>query len=329
MSALPLSVSGVPPRAAAVITATYATHGSREQARLLGISHQTALTYRSLLVRAGVLDPARRAEYRRYSPEEQERAAQLARAGCTLREIAESLGRPACRVSRLLAPLGGIRALRAAGGGDAWLSAGRCAALMGVHRGTVVAWVEVGALVADRTNEVMTAHGKPRRVRRGNVRGSWRVSRAALCDFVRDRAWWMTYGVSAIQDADIRQLALTARSTAGGRWEKLRAVAQQVAAPRRLSDATLARWRALGWPRGAEGWEVLRRGTTDWLWVPEGSALPAPPRPRPRRSTRRPTAYPKRKVCTACGGTFLVTRQDRWRVTCGPACRKARHARHH
>lgn len=313
----PPIVPGVPARAASYLVATYATRTAREQAEALGVTHHTVLAYRSLLVRAGLLDPARRAEFRRYTEAERERAARLARQGLTLQEIADALGRPVGKTSQLLAPLGGIRRLRAEGRADAWFSAEQAAVLMGVHPGTIRDWLAHGALVADRTKPQLTASGQLRKSVQGNRHGVHRITRAALCEFVRERSWWMTYGVRGIQDQDIRQLAETVRRAARGAWVKLRSVAPPV------STTTYVVWRAEGWP--GPGWEVIRRGTADWLWLPEGSA---PPEPRPTVPhavrSRRKSVYPKIKTCVSCGAPFAVTRQTRHRTTCGAGCRAKR-----
>ena len=120
--------------------------------------------------------------------------------------------------------------------------------------------------------------GGPRRTRKrtsGPVDGHYRISRAALADFMRDRSYWMEYAVSGIQDAELRRLAEMVRAEAGGRWEKLRMFANGAA------PGTFSAWRAAGWP--GPGWEVVHRGTADWIWLPARTAPPATPKRRGKR----------------------------------------------
>lgn len=250
----------VPERARELLIATHETHRPAEQAALLGVAIDTVWTYKTALYHAGVLRRAARATQRPRTEAEDARAVALARQGLLGREIAAALGRSPADISEWLAPHGGIHALRASGGGDAWLSREATARLVGVHPSVVRRWVACGALVAGRTKEL---DGR----RRGSAAGFCQVTRAALADFLRDeRRYWMEYTPRAVQDAELRRLAETVRAAAGGRWEKLRPLAG------RCAPATYSRWRAAGWPGSA--WEVTRSGTADWVWVPQGSALP-------------------------------------------------------
>lgn len=265
----------VPARAYALLVETHRTHRPAEQAQLLGVTVTTVQVYRNALYRAGVLDKAQRASYRPVAPDEPERAAQLARQGATLREIAGSLRRTEADISELLAPFGGLRALRAQGGADAWYAGEQAAALLGVDRSTMRRWCRQGIIVADRTKD---AEPKPRGRKarnRGPSAGFYRISRATLADFLRDRTYWMEYAACTIRDADLRRLAETVRSEAGGQWVKLRLFDGGAAL------GTYARWRQQGWPGPA--WEVVRSGTADWLWLPARTVPPATPRRRGER----------------------------------------------
>lgn len=243
-------------------------------------------------------------------PELTTRAAALARQGCTLREIAHALGCAEVTVSRLLAPHGGIHALRRAGQADTWYTANEASALLSIARTTLQAALRAGAISADRTKPQLTAAGRLARVRHGNYHGLWRISRAALCDFLRDRSYWMAYSPRAIADAELRRLAEAVQRDAQGRWVKLRSVAG-------CGHSTYSAWRKAGWP--GPGWEVIRRGQTDWLWLPEGSA---PPDGLPLLTPAARRLPPRRAVCSECGVTYLCPRTSRKRRTCGaPPCR--------
>lgn len=256
----------IPDRVASYLIATHRTHRPDAQAAALGVCLDTVWRYKALLYRAGLLRREDRATMRPRTASEVQRAVQLARQGMLGREIAEALGRTEHDVSEWLAPYGGLYTLRAAGG-DAWLSLQACAQLLGVHTSAVRRWVEAGAIVAGRTKDAP----KGRKRRNPGVKGGfYQITRAALCDFLRDRRWWMEYTPSTIADADLRRLSTVVRHAANGRWEKLRPFAG------RCSSGAYARWRGCGWPGPA--WEVVRSGTVDMVWLPQGTAPPVPPR---------------------------------------------------
>jgi transposase len=265
----------VPARAYALLVETHRTHRPAEQAELLGVTVTTIQVYRNALYRAGVLDKAARASQRPVAPNEPERAAQLARQGAALREIAGSLRRTEADISEMLAPFGGLRHLRAQGGADTWYSGEEAAALLGVGRSTMRRWCREGIIAADRTKDDLPKTRGRKRSRGGPVAGFYRISRGAVADFLRDRTHWMEYAASGICDADLRRLSETLRAEAGGRWVKLRTFDGAA------STTTYAHWRAAGWP--GPDWEVVRSGTTDWLWLPARTAPPATPRRRGER----------------------------------------------
>lgn len=265
----------VPLPAVTLLLETHTTHSPTEQAALLGVKVTTVHHYRRLLYRARLLDRAQRKVRRPYGTEEPQRAAQLARQGATLRELAASLRRTEADISEMLAAFGGLRHLRAQGGADAWYSAEQAAQLLGVPRRMMCRWCQSGIVAAERTKQDMPRRRGPRRPRGGPVGGFYRISRPALADFLRDRRSWMEYSAAGICDADLRQLAQSVRAAAGGRWEKLRPLAGNPA------PGTYARWRAQGWPGPA--WQVVRSGSADWLWLPARTAPPSPPRRRGER----------------------------------------------
>ncbi len=253
----------VPEATRAVLVATHTTHTVAQQAEQLGLARTTIHVYRGQLYAEGAIDRTRRKDRPQHTEAERRRAAELARQGGTLREIARAIHRSEADVSDLLRPLGGLHALRAAGEG--WRTLAGTAALLGVHVVSVRRWRDAGALVGDRTKAVAQGH--------------WRFSQAAVIAFLRNRRYWMEYTPSLITDNVLRQLATTFRARAGGRWELLARLAGSPA------PGTYARWRAHGWP-GA-GWEVVRSGNADWIWMPAGAAPPDRPARRGQQGVRR------------------------------------------
>jgi hypothetical protein len=126
-------------------------------------------------------------------------------------------------------------------------------------------------LLAELVNQrAVRAHRIAPPARRRVRRVSWKFKRVDLIWFVRDRRYWPLYGVLAMGDSTLRQLAELSRREAAGRWLNIAEIAA-------LADVqlTTARQREQG------GWlsrlDQTRWGTLRWWWLANGAPLPPVP----------------------------------------------------
>lgn len=216
------------------------------------------------------------------------RAIRLLESGLSAQLTADACETTAAALDAALRRAGtNVGAIRAAARPAVW-TVSAFAEVLGVPEATVHLWVRRGWLATYRTKPERP--GRPARDTRRH--GSHQIDRAAALDFLRERRAWMTYETAAIRDADLRKAADVFRTATPGRWWK----AKDIAVALHYSVTTAARWsRESAW---LDGWEREMVWKTWWVWVPQGCALPEPPRARPYL---HPRALPERNaaVCAA------------------------------
>lgn len=235
----------------------------KEQAKQLGLSLTTVKTYRSALIRAGLLHPAPRPDA--VSASDIARIRRLAALGYSHRGIAECVGISPRWVTEL-AQQHGIYVGKEKRG--VWTMTG-LEALFDVPDSVVELWRVRGWL-----------HPHTSLPGREGSHGVYLyVDRASLQSFIREeRAAWLTYRPEALADEQLRALAIRVRELAGGRWVHSTEVAERAGFNK---IATVWKRCSLGW---LDGWEWVSIGRSRYLWWPDGAELP--PYERKERSDK-------------------------------------------
>jgi DNA-binding transcriptional MerR regulator len=229
-----------------------------EQARQLGLTPCTVKTYRSTLIRAGLIRPRARTA----TPDDIARMRRLAGQGLSLAGIAERIGISTEQCWRVMRREGialhgehwGLRALEQ---------------LFDVSRNVVEQWRDENWLT------LIPARGET--FQKGVAQ---QASRADLTRFLHVRAAWPSYTPARVADPALRALAEQIRSYAGGAWVPLIEVAQRAGI-----EPHAVRKRAATSPWLA-GWDWTRIGRAWFLWWPTGATLPVYV-PRDAWQTRR------------------------------------------
>lgn len=229
-----------------------------EQAMRLDLARTTIKTYRSALIRAGLLQP----RARQATPEDIARMRRLADQGLSLAGIAERIGISTEQCWRVMRREGIAR------GREVW-NLGAIARLFDVSRDATEQWRDAGWLTLTPARGDEFQRGIPQR-----------ATRADLVRFVHERAAWPSYSPSRIADSALCELAEAARRHAGGAWVPLADVAERagIVAHAVRKRATTTDWLA--------GWEWTQIGRAWYLWWPNGATLP-PYTPRDAWETRR------------------------------------------
>lgn len=218
-----------------------------EQAQKLGLTRKTIQSYRSVMIRAGLLAP----RYRALREDDAGRIARLAALGYNAVGIAGYVGISERRVRALAQE----RKIVIGAVANVWTAQG-AAALFDVTDKIVRLWRRQGWLDAAATSGDTWRHG---------VR--WAITRVELQRFLHERRAWPTYEARLITDPELRALATRLRELAGGRWVNL----QQLAGLAGVVPTAAARRIARGW---LDGWEDLRLAGQWYFWWPDGASLP-------------------------------------------------------
>lgn len=274
-------VPGVSPERVAYLIRTHTTHATRQQAQELGLSIWRVREMRSTLYRAGLLHSTRRRHNRTFTAEERERAVALLKSGMKVRDVAAALGRTRSALVEALRSHGvGVKALQL----EARVySMRQAASLLGVSNAKVRRLCEAGALPLVRTGDTPGMRAKRQSVT-GAVVGDRRCYAIAYADIVallRNRRYWMVWEPEDVADATLRRLAEMYRAAAPGAWVRVR----DCAAAQNYAPGTINDWVARGWP--GPGWEIETWGTTRYVWIQDGAALPQRPKERHRWDNRR------------------------------------------
>lgn len=181
----------------AYIIETYHALSIAEQAADLNLSVGYVRMVRSALIKAGTLNPAKRAKCRLWTAAEWAGVVARLRAGATVKEA----GKPAKR-TRESVELEALRrhtTIAEVRAGYVW-SANTLAAALGVDYTVIVRWIKGGNL---------------KKARGGTV---GRITRAAVERVLSDRYQWPSFSPDAIRDPHFRAFARGERIKAGGDW---------------------------------------------------------------------------------------------------------------
>lgn len=193
---------------------TYATLTGQQQADELQRDYGIVIDRRSLLIRAGRIDPHQRKVDPLWSKDEDAKLLELLTEGLPLARIATRLHRTHCAVMCRCKKIGGVPWLRRPKDGHQVRTIDEVAALFGSHEGQVHRWIDDGWLVAQQNRKKRGSH--------------WLITDAALMDFIANRLTWFAWKAERITDPDWKAHALWERERARGRWLTTQQAGQRI-----------------------------------------------------------------------------------------------------
>lgn len=183
---------------------TYSTLTGQQQADELQRPYGIVIDRRSLLIRAGRIDPRRRKYMPLWSKDEDAQLLELLTEGLPLARIATRLHRTCCAVTCRCRKIGGVSWLRRPKDGHQVRTIDEVAALFGSHEGQVHYWIDAGWLAARQNRKKRGSH--------------WLITDAALMDLISNRLTWFAWKAERITDPDWKAHALWERERARGCW---------------------------------------------------------------------------------------------------------------